>query len=72
MEQDEGNKAKAAVSLSNYEAMAVTPETWSKMKETGQRLENCWKMDLNWSLYPESLKQVSIHVFFLIVSLQLD
>ena len=44
--------------------MAVSPETWSKMKETRHRLENCWKIDLNWSLYPETLKQVSMHAFF--------
>lgn len=47
--------------------MAVSPETWSKMKETRHRLENCWKMDLNWSLYPETLKQVSMQFFLVLL-----
>lgn len=41
--------------------MATTSvESWSKMKETRIRLEKCWKIDINWSLYPEWLKEVSI------------
>lgn len=39
--------------------MATTPETWGKMKETRHRLENCWKLDINWSLFPDTLQKVS-------------
>ena len=46
--------------------MAATPETWSKMKDTRHRLENCWKTDLNWSLYPEALKKVSVLASYLL------
>lgn len=41
-------------------AIAASPEMWSKMKETRHRLEKCWKMDLDWSHYPATLKQVSM------------
>lgn len=27
--------------------------------QTRSRLEDCWKVDVNWELYPEKLQQVS-------------
>ena len=44
--------------------MATTPETWGKMKETRHRLENGWKLDIDWSLFPDTLKNVSLFVIF--------
>ncbi len=38
--------------------MATTGDSWAKLKETRQRLEKCWEVDINWSLYPSSLKEV--------------
>jgi hypothetical protein len=26
-------------------------ETWAKLKETRTRLEKCWEVDIEWSLY---------------------
>lgn len=37
----------------------ATPESWSKLKDTRKRLQKCWDMDLDWSLFPEALKAVS-------------
>ena len=34
--------------------MASSPE-W----KTRHRLESCWKLDIDWSLYPTTLKEVS-------------
>ena len=33
-------------------------ESWTKLKETRVRLEKSWEIDLDWSLYPASLKEV--------------
>jgi hypothetical protein len=41
--------------------MATTGESWAKLKETRQRLEKCWQIDINWSLYPATLKEVCPH-----------
>ena len=38
--------------------MAASPESWGKLKETRRRLETCWKIDLDWSLFPDALKEV--------------
>lgn len=38
--------------------MATTPESWNKLKETRQRLEKCWDVDIDWNLYPQNLKEV--------------
>lgn len=38
--------------------MASSGEGWEKLKETRHRLEKCWKMDLDWTLYPEIIKEV--------------
>lgn len=40
-------------------AMA-SPISWKKLKETRQRLHKCWKVDLDWSIFPASLKDVSV------------
>jgi hypothetical protein len=34
-------------------------ESWAKLRETRKRLEKCWELDLDWSLYPQSLKKVT-------------
>ena len=39
--------------------MAWTPDNWAKLKATRQRLEKCWDIDIDWSLYPEQLKEVT-------------
>ena len=43
-------------------AMAATPKSVSKnltsAMETKSRLQMCWKLDLNWELYPPVLKMV--------------
>ena len=38
--------------------MAAGIDTWEKLKETRSRLEKCWKIDIEWSLYPETIKRV--------------
>lgn len=38
--------------------MATGVDAWEKLKETRSRLEKCWKMDINWSLYPETIRNV--------------
>ena len=38
--------------------MAVNPRS----RETRQRLEKCWALELDWSLFPE-LKEVCMHGF---------
>ena len=38
--------------------MAASPDNWSKLRETRQRLEKCWKLDIDWSLYPQEIKEV--------------
>lgn len=30
-----------------------------KAQETRKRLERCWSEDIDWNLYPESLKKVN-------------
>ena len=38
-----------------------TPKRINLMgKETRERLERCWKEDIDWDLYPEPLKKVNI------------
>ena len=43
--------------------MATSPDTWAKMKDTRHKLEKCWETNLDWSLYPESIKEVSIFYY---------
>lgn len=38
--------------------MAGGSDIWEKLKEARSRLEKCWKMDIEWSLYPETIKRV--------------
>lgn len=38
--------------------MATGVDAWEKLKETRSRLEKCWKMDIQWSLYPETITKV--------------
>ena len=39
--------------------MAVDP----KSRETRQRLEKCWTLELNWDLIPETLRKVWIFAY---------
>ena len=37
-------------------AVSGSPESWSKLKETRQHLEKCWKFDIDWSLYTSRVR----------------
>lgn len=49
--------------------MAASGESWAKLKETRQRLQKCWQTDLDWSLYPASLREVSMAFPFYLVNM---
>ena len=38
--------------------MASSGDSWEKLKETRHRLEKCWEMDFDWTLYPDIIKKV--------------
>lgn len=38
-------------------------------KDTRQRLEKCWEVDVNWNLYPRHLKEVCFVIATYIVAL---
>lgn len=48
--------------------MAASGVNWAKLK-TRQRLEKCWQTDLHWSLYPASLREVSMAFPFYLVNM---
>jgi len=58
----------AAVSVSAPEAifiiMASGSDTLGKLKDIRSQLKRCLEVDLNWSLYPETIKKVSIKNFY--------
>lgn len=35
-------------------------DTWARLKETRLRLEKNWDVDIDWSLYPDELKEVCL------------
>ena len=38
----------------------ASPVSWEKLRETRKRLEKCWKIDIDWCLFPSYLnKEVS-------------
>ena len=51
--------------------MAASVDTWDRLKETRLRLQKCWEVHLDWSLFPDSLKQVRT-LFWLPYSLMVD
>lgn len=36
----------------------ATASAGDRKKDTRQRLEKCWEVDVNWNLYPSHLKEV--------------
>ncbi len=40
----------------------ATPQSWEKVRNTRARLQKCWEIDLDWSLLPDCIKEVSIDV----------
>ena len=33
---------------------------WKRILETRKRLDKCWSEDIDWTLYPETLKNVCV------------
>ena len=33
-------------------------DVWGKLNDTRYRLELCWKTDLDWNLFPDSIKDI--------------
>ena len=50
--------------------MASNLDSWVKVKETRKRLEKCWDIDIDWSLYPGALKEVS-YIKYIILNVAL-
>lgn len=53
-------------SIESVTEMAAGSESWAKMLETRQRLEKCWKLDVDWKLFPSAIKNVSYCCIFLL------
>lgn len=47
----------------------ASPDSWGKLKETRKRLQKCWGMDLDWSLFPKSLQEVRCNLAIYRISL---
>ena len=48
--------------------MAVEPRS----RETGQRLETCWELSLDWALFESNLKKVCTNSIKLYVAIHID
>lgn len=53
-------------------ASSCTPgrtDAKSKLMDLKERLERCWKLNLDWSLYPEHIKKVCAQADFDLASI---
>ena len=55
--------AQAVWHVVELRKMAInSTDTWKKKKENRERLKQCWAMDLDWSLFPPTLKKVKFYI----------